>query len=114
METTVVNVFSLQELDALLKAKWEGMKGALANQDIEGAMQNFTAAGKALYKKQFTALLPVLLEIVGELNAAQIVLASVEGNEAVYEILVRRDGTPFSFQLKFIKDSNGLWKIWRF
>jgi len=114
METTVVNVFSLQELDALLKAKWEGMKGALANQDIEGAMQNFTAAGKALYREQFTALLPVLLEIVGELNAAQIVLASVEGNEAVYEILVRRDGTPFSFQLKFIKDSNGLWKIWRF
>jgi len=113
-ETTLVSILSREEMDVLLQSKWEGMKGALANQDIESAIRNFASSGQLTYKEQFIALQSILADIVNELNAAQIIMVSVEDNEAEYEILVTREGAPFSFHLKFIKDSDGLWKIWRF
>jgi hypothetical protein len=113
-ESTIVHILSREEMDNLLRSKWEGMKGALANQDIEDATRNFAISGQLSYKEQFIALQSILKDIVNELNAAQIIMVSVEDNEAEYDILVTREGTPFSFHLKFIKDTDGLWKIWRF
>lgn len=113
-ETTLVNVLSREEMDTLLRDKWEGTKAALANQDIESAIQIFTSEAQGIYRDLFNALKPILSNIVNELNTTQINLISMEGNVAEYEILVTRGGTTFSFNLKFIKDTNGVWKIWRY
>src|SRR3990167_5478560 len=49
-ETTVVNVLSKDEMDALLKGKWAGMKEALENGDIEGALSYFAEDYQQLYR----------------------------------------------------------------
>src|SRR3990167_2210770 len=49
-ETTVVNVLSKDEMDAHLKGKWAGMKEALENGDIEGALSYFAEDYQQLYR----------------------------------------------------------------
>lgn len=114
LDTIAITVLSKTEIDILLNTKWNGMKQALMSQDIEGAILNFTSETQEIYKKQFTAFKPILSKVVNELNSAQINLISLQDNTAQYEILVTREGTPFSFDLKFMKDVNGVWKIWRY
>jgi hypothetical protein len=107
-------VLNAAQLDALLRAKWEAMKTALGTGDINGAVVNFALDAQGTYRDQFTALSTVLPDIVNELNITQINMVSIEDEIAEYEILVTREGTSFSLNLKFIKDSNGIWKIWGF
>lgn len=113
-DTIAVTVLSKTEIDTMLKGKWERMKEALLNQNVEGAILNFAPDVQEIYKNQFTSLKSVLSDIINELNTAQINLVFLEDEIAEYELLVIREGKSFSFHLKFIKDSNGLWKIWRF
>jgi hypothetical protein len=81
---------------------------------VEAAVQNFSSDSQGIYRDQFTALRDGLSEIVDELNAAQINIVGTDGQTAEFELLVIREGTPLSFHLKFIKDSSGIWRIWRF
>ena len=113
-DTIAIVVLNQNDLDALLQAIWDAMKTALGNGDISGAIVNFDSNAQGAYTDQFTALSSVLTDIANEMNTAQINKVSIEDDIAEYEILVTREGTTFSLQLKFVKDSNGLWKIWGF
>jgi hypothetical protein len=113
-DTLLIMVLSREQIDSLLQGKWDGMKAALASQDPEKAVLNFAPDSQEIYQKQFNALKSFLPEIAEELNRAQINLVEMDNRRAEYEILVERDGVPLSFSLKFIKDQNGLWKIWRY
>ena len=113
-DTLALMVFSKEQINTLLVGKWEGMKAALDSQDSEKAVLNFAPGSQEIYKKQFNALKPFLSEIAKELNSAQMNLVDMDNRKAEYELLVERDGVPLSFSLKFIKDQNGLWKIWRY
>jgi YVTN family beta-propeller protein len=113
-DNVAVAVFSAVQIDALLRAKWAGMKGALSNQDIDGAIMYFAAAAQGVYKRLFTGLKPVLSNIVDELNTTQVNMISVRNNTAIYEIIVTRNATTYSFQLQFIKGNDGVWKIFKY
>jgi len=56
METTIVNILSREEMDSLLRAKWEGMKGAMLSGDIEVALTYFVAGSRDRYRQVFTEL----------------------------------------------------------
>ena len=111
-DTIVLTVLNRNTIDALLKAKWEGMKTALINGDVEGAVSFFEEGSQAIYREQFTALKPVLNLIVNEMG--QIYLARIEDNSAEYEIITTRNGVTYSFHLLFIRNQNGIWKITMF
>ncbi len=113
-DTIAIVVLNQNDLDALLQAKWLAMKTALSVGDINAAVAGFDSNAQDTFRDQFIALESVLLNIVTELNASQVNIVSIEEDIAVYEILVMREAVTFSLQLKFIKDSNGLWKIWGF
>jgi fibronectin type 3 domain-containing protein len=114
--TTVVNVMSVEAVDAILKAKWDGMKGALLRKDLDKALSLFSQETKELYGKIFTALAEQMPEIAAEFGEIQLV--SVQENEANYCII--RDETwagqiyPISHEIIFSQDENGIWKIERF
>jgi hypothetical protein len=112
-DTVAVTVLSPQ-IDALLRGKWEGMKSALGNQDINGAVLNFASDTQANYNKLFTGLKSVLPSYVAELYTTQVDLISIEDNKATYRISVTRNGTALFFHLLFIQDYNGIWKIWKY
>ena len=107
--TTIMNVLSREEMDALLKGKWEGMKGALMGGDVEGAVGFFEEGSQEAYRQQFTALKPILNSIANDMG--QINLVRVEDNSAEYEIITTRNGVAYSIHLLFVKDKDGLWKI---
>jgi pyruvate dehydrogenase complex dehydrogenase (E1) component len=109
METTVVHVHSSEEMDALLKSKWEGMKGALVQGNVEGAISYFDDFSKAGYKEHFTVLSPIVSQIVQELNDIQLI--RMMKNAIEYDIRTTRNGKEYSFYLLFVRDKDGLWKI---
>ena len=55
-DTIAVVVLNQAELDALLRAKWEGMKTALSQNDIDDAVSYFSSFSKENYREMFTIL----------------------------------------------------------
>ena len=108
-DTIAIVVLNRTELDALLKSKWEGMKNALIAGDIEGAISFFEQGSQDTYRKQFTALRPILNSIANDMG--QINLVRIEDNSAEYEIITTRNGVTYSLHLLFVKDKDGLWRI---
>ncbi len=103
-------------LDTLLRAKWEGMKQALASQDIPRALVFFTDEAKALYNDVFSILLPRLPQLVQEMQEIQLIYSA--DNRAEYRIRKQEvhGGTTLelTFYIYFAIDERGLWKIHKF
>ena len=108
-DSVAIVVLDKEELDALLKAKWGGMKTALANKDIENALKYFAENAQELYSDLFTALYDSLPQIVQELGDIQFI--GMMENSAEYDIRTVRDDKEYSFYLLFVRDEDGLWKI---
>jgi hypothetical protein len=101
-----------EALDSLLQAKWAGMKEALYYYDIEGAVSFFAENSRASYHQQFTALSLSLPQIAADMEP--ITLLSVGKNSAIYDLRTIRNGTEYSFQLMFVRDGDGIWRIRNF
>lgn len=114
--TIVVAVMSRPQLDRLLKAKWEGMKGALMVGDIADAVKYFSQETQQLYSEIFTALSSQLPQIIQQMQDIQLIYA--EDNTAKYRI--RRSeyhgGQPIdiTYYVYFSIDDGGSWKIYRY
>jgi hypothetical protein len=108
-DTIAINVLSLDKMDALFNEKWGGMKSALINGDIEGALKPFDESFSELYRKKFTALSSIL-DTIGN-GLGYIRLVTMDNNNAEYEIIMTREGVTYSYYLLFVRDKNGLWKI---
>ncbi len=109
IDTVAVLVMDQAELDALLRTKWEGMRQALAQNDVNGAVSYFSESTKESYREMFTILSDSLTEIEQELSDIQFI--DIMKNAAECDIRITRDGNEYSFYLLFIKDVDGLWKI---
>jgi hypothetical protein len=108
-DTIAITGLSRTEIDTLLRTKWERMKGALSQGDIEGALSYFDDSTKSGYKEHFTVLSQVIPQIVQELNDIQLI--GMMTNAIEYDIRATRNGTEYSFYLLFVRDEDGLWKI---
>lgn len=111
-DTVAIMAANKDQMDVMLKGKWDGMRSALAIGDINIAISFFETSSQETYRTQFTALQPVLGAISNEMG--QINLVKIEDARAEYEIITTRNGVTYSFYLLFVKDRNGLWKIKQF
>lgn len=108
-DTIAITVLNKTEIDTLLKGKWEGMKAALAEGNIEGALKFFIERSKERYRSIFEALkdqLPVILGTFIEFN-----IVNVYDIIAEYEIVANENGQLYSYPGVFIKNGNGIWKF---
>jgi hypothetical protein len=108
-DTVSVTVLTKAELDAMLKAKWEGMRSALADNDVNKALSYFDDSSRNDYRELFLALSAYLPQIAQEL--ADIQFIRMVESAAEYDIRTIRDGKEYSFYLLLVRDKNGLWKI---
>ncbi len=113
-DTIAVTVLPLELMDALLRSKWNGFKNALNHHNVDEAIINFASGSQDTYKQMYDDMRPILSDVVNELNASTINFISLDNRTAIYEILATREGTTYSFQLEFVKDKSGLWKIQKF
>jgi len=108
-DTIAVQVFDGAELDTLLRAKWMGMRQALVQNDIPTAASFFIESKKNAYREIFTALSSKLPQISHALDDIQLI--KITYNSAEYDIRTTHNGHIYSYPLRFVKDTDGLWKI---
>jgi hypothetical protein len=106
---TIVQVFDRAALDAVLQAKWSGMKAALRAGDIPAALDFIVDRRRADYGNAFGILasrLPAVDSILTD-----IALVSVRNAAAVYEMVRVDAGVPKSFQIRFALGGDGVWRL---
>ncbi len=108
-DTIAIAVLNHTAIDALLKGKWNAMKMALANRDVEGAVGYFIDRSKDRYRTIFEVLRDQLPVITGTFVEFSIV--EVYDNTAEYEVVANENGVLYSYPGVFIKDGNGIWKF---
>lgn len=115
-DAAAILVMDKAGLDALLKAKWNGMKAALAAGDIEGGVQYFIGPSKERYRQIFTVLmdkLPALIQSMDEIEMIYFADGTAKYRiNRVHDI----DGAPvtITYYIYFERDGDGLFKIYQF
>ncbi len=109
---TVVNVMPVEEMDALLKAKWTGMTTSLSSGEIEAAVSYFSDASQVRYRGLFTYLREQLPEIAREMNNIQLIY--LRDGRAKYRIRRMEEGQEITYYIYFHRLSDGIWKIHQF
>jgi hypothetical protein len=108
-DTIGILVFSEAELDALLRGKWEGMKTALSNKDVEKAMSYISGDSNEMFRYNFELMKDLLPAIVNDMGSIEMI--KIGNGVAEYRMSLVQDGEESSFYIEFITDYDGLWKI---
>lgn len=111
-ETTIVNVLSKEEMDALLKGKWDGMKEKLLDRDIKKALQYFSENSRERYNGIFTSLQDRLVNIIAEMREIQLIY--LENGIAKYRIRRLENVAEITYYIYFELNENGIWKLKQF
>jgi hypothetical protein len=115
VHSDAVTVFAMdgQELDRLLKEKWNGMKAALTTGDVQKSLGFFQSGSRSDYEEIFSALGTRLPGIAAEMREIEPIY--LEGKLAKYRIKreesVKGQKYDITYYVYFLKDSNGLWQI---
>ncbi len=114
--STTVNGLARDQMDALLRGKWAGMKAALTPGDIEGGLLFFTSSQRPRYRTLFTGLSGQLAQIVQDMQDIQLVYL-VE-SRAKYRLrrtqLYGGQLVTLTYYVYFIQDASGRWYIEEF
>jgi len=115
-DTIAIHVLNKADLDALLKAKWEGMRSSLIAGDIEEALRYHHEVLKNKYEAIYNLLRANLPALAQQMQDIELIYA--EDNRAKYRI--RRDheingkNVTVTYYIYFSRDENGFWKIERY
>jgi hypothetical protein len=96
-------------LDTLLKAKWNGMKTALNEQNVTGALNKIPNISKDMFEFNFNLLIDRLPQIVADFH--NITLVRVGNGFAEYEMWAEQGGDTTSFVIYFVRDTDGIWRV---
>ena len=111
-DTIAITAMNKTEIDALLKGKWEGMKGAMATGDINEALNYFAKGSREEYREIFGLLVLQFPSLVSGMR--EITMIEVVGNVAEYYIKRLQRGVDISYFIYFMKDEDGTWRIYGF
>jgi hypothetical protein len=107
---------TIKMLDSHLRDIWGGMKEAMIDKNIDGAIAFFTEETQLKYQEIYAELLQSLPQIVSEMPEIELV-EFVEGG-AQYRIKRREtyQGIEYdiTYYVYFIKDEDGTWKILKY
>ena len=111
-DTVAVILMNTTEIDNLLRSKWRSMSDSLSSGDIATALTYISSGARTSYQVMFDALgdqLPSIVATKTEFN-----LISLKNYMAEYELVTLENGKIYSYEVIFIRDSNGLWMIREF
>ncbi len=106
----VGNRNQLVGLDTLIRTKWDSMRKALGQNQIDRAIGYFCDDSKQSYRQIFSSLPPAERSKLAN-DLGDIGFIREEENLAIYDLRSTRDGKVYSFQVLFEKDARGDWKI---
>jgi hypothetical protein len=108
---TLVEVLDPADLDTLLQARWTALRESLGRGDVATAVGLFAGPSRDAYRDQLAALAGAgaLPQVVGDLGA--ITAVRVLDKAAEYELRAVQRGTPYSFHVLFVIDTDGVWRL---
>jgi hypothetical protein len=106
-----VLLFDRQELDSHLQEKWSGMKQSLLSGQITDAVQFFMKSSRKVYQQQYEFLAGkgILSQIINTMGTFRLV--EHDGFGAIYDLRTTHNDVEYSFQVLFVQDSDGIWRI---
>ena len=105
-----ITVLSRAEMDRLLKAKWEGMKGALLGGDIEIAINSFVDNSKDRYRDKFTQMGEAKVNSIFS-SIGSFEFSHLNGQVAECRVIREESDGTFSYPVTFVLNDNGIWQI---
>ncbi|ABK18043.1 Ig-like domain-containing protein [Syntrophobacter fumaroxidans] len=115
-DTAAIVVLNRNNLDALLQAKWDGMKAALIAGNSPGALAYFAASSRERYGEVFEHLAAGLPSIASGMREIELIYA--KGGTAKYRIKreeqVQGQVYDITYYVYFLRDAAGIWGIDRF
>jgi hypothetical protein len=113
-DTVAITVLNKNQLDALLKAKWEGMKGKLIGGNVEASLDYFVYGIRETYREMFNQF--GLAKISSILSKNTDFKLSINYGRVAEcgAIKTEEDGTAYSYPVRFVLDEKGIWKIMGF
>ena len=112
-DTVALVVMDLATMDAMLRAKWNGMKSALIDGNISDALNFFTYPSRGEYEQIFSILSDQMPNIAENMEDIQLIYA----NDTVAKYRIRKDemidGENYrvTYYIHFVKNPQGLWFI---
>ena len=110
-DTVAITVMNKTELDALLKGKWEGMKGALLAGNIETSVSYFVLPSQDRYRQKFIGLLSSQLDSIFS-TIIEFRVNTLKDGTAECAVLRSETEGIYSYPVTFVSD--GIWKIMGF
>jgi len=112
-DTIFVTVINSQQMDNMLRRKWEGMKEALLLRDFETAVSFLSAETKSHYYDLYSALDEHMPQIARDMQGIEPVY--INGTTAKYRIPKEENHggeiVTITHYIYFVVDHDGLWKI---
>ena len=107
--SALVQIFDATQLDGILRAKWAAMKDALRVGDIEAALNQVAQRARSRYQEGFIIISNQLGNIDQILT--NISLIEFREDEAIYDATRIDDGISMAFEIRFVIDGDGVWRI---
>lgn len=112
-DTVGLLVLDPEAMDTMLRAKWNGMKSALMNSDVQTALRYFPQTTKQDYQEIFNLLADKLPGIASGMREIESIY--FQDKIAKYRIkrqeIVQGQTYDITYYIYFVKDANGLWHI---
>jgi len=105
----IVHVFDRTGLDALLQAKWGGLRDSLRRGDIAQALTLISERSRAQYQQALSALTPDLPAIDAILT--DVTFMRARELEAIFEMSRTDAGILKTFEVRFHVDADGFWRL---
>jgi hypothetical protein len=107
--SALIQVFDATQLDGLLRAKWAALRDALRGGDINAALSQIAQRARSRYEEGFQiifAQLPNIDQILTNIS-----LIEFRENEAIYDATRIDEGLPMAFEVRFVIDGDGVWRV---
>ncbi|PWB78676.1 MAG: hypothetical protein C3F08_08215 [Candidatus Methylomirabilota bacterium] len=107
--STIVQVYDLNQINALLQGKWMALKESLGRGDINQALESIVIAERKGYARLLSALGSQLSNI--DTILTDISFFSLDGDRAEYQMIRIDNGVRISHFVLFVKDLDGIWRL---
>ena len=104
-----VKVLSPSAFDADLQSRWATLKANLRGGDIKAALECVHSRSRSRYQQLFKALSGDLPDVDRILTGIRLV--EVRRGEAIYEMIRMETGVARSFEVRFVIDGDGVWRV---
>ena len=97
-----------EEWDGPLQV-WSDLRDDLEKGDVEAALLSFMPRSREVYRQAFAEVQGELAVVAADMG--ELMPLSVTEYQSVYGVLRYDDGKPFLFNVVFVRDGAGRWKI---